>query len=220
MSVLVTNYLELTELMPEDGRLYREGVSWDEYEEILDELSGVRNVRVSYDQGRMEIMAISPEHEAYSRLFGYLIQILTEELNLEFVSRGSVTLKRRSKGKGKEADDCFYIGNLERVIGKKRLDLDWDAPPDLAIEVDITNPTLEKFPIYAGLGVPEIWHYEHGLVEFYQLEEDDYLSVSASRLFPFLTSDVVTEAIERGESEGINAMRREFRRWVQENKPQ
>ena len=70
-------------------------MSWPEYEELLEDLDGVRSVRVSYDRGRMEIMALSPEHEGISRLFGYLIQVLTEELNLQFLSRGSATLKRQ-----------------------------------------------------------------------------------------------------------------------------
>jgi Uma2 family endonuclease len=98
--------------------------------------------------------------------------------------------------------------------------LDQDAPPDLAIEVDITNPTLNKFSIYAGLGVPEIWRYKDRQIEFYRLKGDHYVSISTSDLFPFLKPEVVAEAIGRGNSEGINAMRREFRKWVQANKPQ
>jgi Uma2 family endonuclease len=220
MSAVATNYLELIEQMPEDGRFYREGVSWEEYEELLDELIDVRSVRVSYDQGRMEIMSVSPEHERPTGFFTHLIQILTEELNLEYISFGSSTLKSKRKRKGKEPDDCFYIEGLERIIDNVRLDLDQDAPPDLAIEVDITNPTLNKLPIYAGLGVPEIWRYKDRQIEFYRLKGDHYVSISTSDLFPFLKPEVVAEAIGRGNSEGINAMRREFRKWVQANKPQ
>ena len=220
MIAVATNYLELVALMRDDDRFCRERVSWEEYGELLDELDGVRNVRVSYDRGRMEIMALSLEHEGIARLFGYLILALTEELNLEFVSRGSATLKRKSEEAGKEPDDCFYIGDLERIRGKKRLNLDRDAPPDLAIEVDITNPTLDKFPIYARLGVLELWRYSDGQVEFYRLEEGEYVSAAASELFPFLSPEIVTEMIERGDNESINAMLRAFRKWVQANKPQ
>src|SRR5262249_32798801 len=152
------------------------------------------------------IMALSPEHEGIARLFGYLIQVLTEALNLKFVSRGSITLKLEQEEAGKEPDDCFYIGNLEGIIGKKRLDLEQDAPPDLVIEVDITNPTLNKLPIYARLGVPELWRYEDKQVEFYRLEENYYVLIPASDLFPFLTPEAVAEALERGDSEDINAM--------------
>ena len=42
--------------------------------------------------------------------------------------------------------------------GKKNIDLDaGDSPPDLVVEVDLTNPSLSKLPIYAHLGVAEVW---------------------------------------------------------------
>lgn len=209
----------LIELIQPGDRLYREAVSWDEYEALLAELDGVRNVRISFDQGRMEIMPISLEHEGFAKLFGYLIQALTEELNFSFMSRGSTTLKRKSRAQGKEPDDCFYIEDLDRIRGKKRLDLEQDAPPDLAIEVDVTNPTLNKFSIYAGLGVPELWRYHEGEVEFYRLEDDHYVLSTTSGLFPFLTPEAVTEAIAQGDEEDINFMLRAFRQWVRANKP-
>ena len=219
MNTVATNYMELIERMPAGSRWCRDGVSWEEYEETLEELAGFAGARLSYDQGRMEIMSLSPEHEGYSRLFGYLIQVLTEELNQEFVSRGSMTLKRKRTASGKEPDDCFYIGDLERILGKKRLDLEYDAPPDLAIEVDITNPTINKFSIYAGLGVPELWRFDGRRVEFYRLADGHYELLATSALFPFLMPEVLAAAIHQGDEEGINAMRREFRQWVQANNP-
>lgn len=162
-------------------------------------------------------MSVSPEHERPTGFFTHLIQILTEELGLEYISFGSSTLRSESRGKGKEPDDCFYIGDLERIMDSDRLDMDLDPPPDLAIEVDITNPTLNKFPLYAGLGVPELWRYENKQIEFYRLEGDHYVAISTSDLFSFLTPKAVADAIARGNSEGINSMRREFRNWVQAN---
>jgi Uma2 family endonuclease len=220
MSAVATNYMELIELMPEGSRFCRDGVSWEEYEELIEDLMGVRSVRVSYDRGRMEIMSLSSEHESYTGLFTHLIQILTEAMNLEFVSRGSMTLKNERTASGKEPDDCFYIGELTRILGKKRVDLQWDAPPDLAIEVDITHPTINKFSIYAGLGVPELWRFDGAQVEFYRLEKGWYVALAQSDLFPFLTPEAIAAAIQQGDNEGINAMRREFRQWVQANKPQ
>ena len=220
MSAVATNYMELIELMPNGSRFCRDGVSWEEYEETLEDLTDFAGARISYEQGRMEIMSLSPEHEGYAGLFTHLIQILTEELNLKFMSRGSMTMKRERRLRGTEPDDCFYIGDLERIRGKRRLDLEYDAPPDLAIEVDITNPTVNKFSIYAGLGVPELWRYDGREVEFYQLDEDRYVPLAQSHLFPFLTPEAVAAAIEQGDLDDINAMRQAFRQWVQANKPQ
>lgn len=219
MTQTATDYLEAIDHIPVGGKLYLERVGWDEYEELLEELEGKRHVRISYDNGRMEIMTLSPEHEEPSRLFIHFVQILTEELDLEFISIGSTTLRRKSRKQGKEPDDCFYIGALDRIIGKKRLDLDFDSPPDLAIEVDVTSSTINKMSIYAGLGVPEVWRYDNYQVKFHRLAGKRYEPASTSALFPFLQPSVVTEYLPMGYAQGINAMRRAFREWVRAHKP-
>ncbi|MCI0524153.1 MAG: Uma2 family endonuclease, partial [Acidobacteria bacterium] len=191
MTQTATDYLEAIDHLPVGGKLYLEDVSWDEYEELLEELEGKRHVRISYDNGRMEIMTLSPEHEVPSKLFGHFVQILTEELDLEYLSIGSTTLRRKSHLQGKEPDDCYYIGDLTRIFGKKRLDIDFDSPPDLAIEVDVTNPTIDKMAIDAGLGVPEVWRFDTHQVEFHRLFGKRYKQVPTSALFPFLPPSVI-----------------------------
>jgi Uma2 family endonuclease len=161
----------------------------------------------------------SAEHEVNARLFEHLIAILTEELNLEFASYGSVTLKRQKKSKGTEPDDCFYIRNIAQIIGKKQINLEPDPPPDLAIEIDVTHPSLDKLAIYAGLGVPEVWRYNGARVEFYQLIQEGYEIIAKSALSPFLTPSALVDCLHLGSSQGINAMRRAFRAWVQAHKP-
>jgi len=219
MTPTATDYLEAIAHLPVGGKLYFEDVSWDEYEELLEELEGKRHVRISYDNGRMEIMTLSPEHEAPSRLFGHFVQILTEELDLEYLSIGSTTLRRKSRLQGKEPDDCYYIGDLTRIFGKKRLDIDFDPPPDLAIEVDVTSSTVDKMAIYGGLGVPEVWRYDNYQVEFHHLAGKHYKQVATSALFPFLPPSVITEHLSVGTTQGVNTMRRAFREWVRDHKP-
>ena len=213
------SFRELIGDLPLEGRLYLEHVPWSEYAQLVDDLMGIRHIHISYDQGRMEIMPISAEHDGFARLFGYLVQILTEELGLEFASRGSMTMMSENREKGAEADDCFYIEDLQRILGKKRVNMDVDAPPDLAIEVDITSPTLSKLPIYAGLGIAELWRYHDNQIEFYQREGETYCLAHHSQIFPFLTTDVLVAAVQQGDAEGINTMRRHFRQWVQAHKP-
>ncbi len=219
MTETATDYLEAIDHLPIGGKLYLEDVGWDEYEELLEELEGKRHVRISYDNGRMEIMTLSPEHEMPASVFNHFIQILTEELDLEFVSIRSTTLRRKSRLKGKEPDDCFYIGDLDRILGKKRLDIDFDSPPDLAIEVDVTSSSIDKMAIYAGLGVPEVWRYDSYQVEFHRLAGKRYEQVATSDLFPFLPPAVVMDHLNIGITQGVNAMRRAFREWVRANKP-
>ena len=73
-------------------------------------------------------------------------------------SLGSTTFKRGDMTVGIEPDDCFYIANHASMIGRDRLDLTVDPPPDLAIEVEITSKT--QLSAYEALGVPEIRRYE------------------------------------------------------------
>src|SRR6266498_4739166 len=131
MSTETLSYLDAIKHLPEGGTLHLQDVSWKEYEELVERRDAVSHVRLSYDQGRLEIMSPSAEHEVYARLFEHLLAILTEELNLEFASHGSVTLKRQKKSKGTEPDDCFYIRNIAQILGKKRTNLESDPPPDL-----------------------------------------------------------------------------------------
>jgi Uma2 family endonuclease len=219
MTSTTLDFLEAIDYLPVGGKLYLEDVSWDEYEELLEGLEGKRHVRISYDNGRMEIMTLSPEHEGYASLFSHLIDVLTEELDLEFFSIRSTTLKRKRALQGKEPDDCFYIGDVTRILGKKRLDLDYDSPPDLAIEVDVTHPTLDKMAIYAGLGVPEVWRFDNYQVEFYCLVGRLYTLAPTSAIFPFLQPSCVADQLNIGVTQDIRAMKRAFREWVRAHKP-
>jgi Uma2 family endonuclease len=118
--------------------------------------------------------------------------VLTEELGLPVKSGGSVTLRRRLRKRGIEADECFWIANAKQMAGKRRLDLETDPPPDLAIEVQVTHSALDRLGIYATLGVPEVWWLRRNKLTFYLLEDDSY---SASRPQPVLSSINVGRSI-------------------------
>jgi hypothetical protein len=72
-----------------------------------------------------------------------------------------------------------------------------DPPPDLVIEVDITRSSLDKLPIYAALGVPEVWRYTDGAVEIRCLTADTYLVSDASRVLPGIDAGMVTGFIDQ-----------------------
>src|SRR2546429_489736 len=101
MPAMAPGFLEIIDRLPAGSRLLLEDVSWDEYENLLEELGENRRVRISYDQGRMEIMTLGWKHESYKTFFPHLVQILTEEMNLPLRGGGSITLKRRPKARGK-----------------------------------------------------------------------------------------------------------------------
>jgi Uma2 family endonuclease len=215
MIAVPINYLATIETLPLGAAILLPDVSWAEYEHMLADFEEAPHIRLTYDHGRLEIMTLSSEHEGYAGLFTHLISVLTEELNMPFLARRSTTLKRQKDARGAEADDCFYFSNLAAVGNKKKLNLDVDPPPDLAIEVDISHGSMSKLPIYADLQIPEIWRFDGNAVEFYQLTESGYVEATHSQWFPFLTPDLLPQFLWQGNSEDINSMRRAFRAWVQ-----
>ena len=215
MTAAAVDYLAAIEALSPETPLALSNVGWDEYVRISDEIGQRPGTRVTFDQGRLEIMTLSPEHEAPARLFTHLISVMVEEMGLDYISLGSTTLRLKKISGGLEPDDCYYIGDFSAVAGIKKMDLTVYPPPDLAIEVDISHGSRGKFRIYAGLGVKELWLFDGKVVEFHHLTENGYVAIQASDLFPFLTPDELPTFIETGLNEGIVSMRRAFREWVQ-----
>jgi Uma2 family endonuclease len=106
------------------------------------------------------------------------------------------TFKRQDLLKGFEPDSCFYIQSTQHSRGKKRIDLTQDPPPDLVIEIDLTNPSLDRFPIFARVGVLEVWRYDGTRVQIFKLTGEQYEEVGQSVALPLLTSTVVTQFLE------------------------
>jgi Uma2 family endonuclease len=214
MSAYTPHYLEAIEHLPDGAMLRLEDISWDEYEQLLEELSEWPGVRVSYDHGRVEIMSPTTEHEEYKDFILRIAHILAEELGVALEPRGSSTFKRKRLLKGAEPDASFYVKNAAAIVGKRRIDLSIDPPPDVVVEIDISSESLSKFPIYAVLGVPEIWRYDGKQACIYQLADEDYVEAPASRSFHGLTAQAITDSIEQSKTEGQSQALTAFRKWV------
>lgn len=208
--------LDLTRLsVPPGQRVLLHDVSWQEFEEILEELGEHRAARIAYDNGTLEIMTPLPEHEDNKEIIGDLIKALLEELDIEFRSLGSTTFKNQEMVKGIEPDQCFYIQNEAAVRGKKRLDLTVDPPPDLALEIDIPSRTHPN--IYEALKVPELWRFEKGKLQINVLRGEEYVAFQDSPTFPGLPlTTVIPRYLEQSKTAGRNAILKAFRAWVRE----
>lgn len=107
------------------------------------------------------------------------------------------------KGKGKEADESFYIQHFEWFKGRNSIDLDaGDFPPDLWIDVDHRGNTRGNLPVYAMLRVPEVWRFraKRRALSFLRLTEGgQYEPIRQSLALPMLTPDLVLEAIAMGD---------------------
>lgn len=191
-------------------------ISWEGYESILNLLND-RPVRVTYNQGLLELMILSYAHERYKKLLARLVETLTEELNIPIEAAGSTTFKRKALERGLEPDECFYIQNQARIRGKQAIDLNQDPPPDLVIEIDITNSIIDRLDIYAALGVPEIWRWDNGTLQFFILKKQHYQRVQTSWNFPKLLTTHLDTFITLSDQTDQTTVIRQFRAWVREN---
>ena len=72
--------------------------------------------------------------------------------------------------------------------GLTRIDLQTDPPPDLVIEIDVTHATMDKLPVCAALGVPEVWRHQRGSVQMYRLAGNTYVEIQDSTVIPGLSA--------------------------------
>src|SRR5262245_34373899 len=129
---------------PTGQRLVLHGIDWRTYGRLLRALDGRPALRLTYDRGMLEIMTLTHEHESDNRFLVRLVVVLTEELGLPVRDGGSTTIRRRRRRRGLESDSCFWIANEAAVRHKRQIDLRIDPPPDLALEVDVTNSSLDR----------------------------------------------------------------------------
>jgi Uma2 family endonuclease len=209
--------LELQQIIVNPGQqMLLKDISWQKLEKILEEMGERRAARISYSDGWLEIMVPLPEHEKDKELLGDLVKILLEILQIDFEPFGSTTLKNERMRQAVEPDTSFYIQNQAAVIGKNRIDLNIDPPPDLAIEIDITSRT--RFENYEILGVPELWRYQQQGLEIFLLQEGKYIKSQSSPNFPNIPIiELVNEYVQQCLTIGRSQAMRNFRTWVKDN---
>ncbi len=198
-------------------RIIRKNVPWEEYERLLSEHDPGRGIRIAYDEGTLEIMVLSLPHEEPNRTLATLIEIIAVELRLNFRAIGSTTIKRKDLFKGVEPDSCYYIRSYEAVKQKRSIDFG-THPPDLAVEVDVSHESLDKFPIFASIGIAEVWRFSKGQLKIYRLRRGEYQELSASEELPAVTSAKLTEFLETSSSMDKIDWIEHVRAWVRANR--
>jgi Uma2 family endonuclease len=201
---------------PFDGaqHLVLERADWNLYQRLLDATAD-RPIRISYDNGRLEMMSPLPEHEQAKSLIHDLVRILTLELNVPMKCLGSTTFRRQDKAKGLEPDDCYYFKHARRMRNRRQVNLQRDPAPELVVEVDITHRSVPREPIYAGLGVPEIWRWDGRQLQCLILAGDAYTIANTSLAFPTLNPADLTRFVRMlTTTDDDNEILRKFVVWV------
>jgi Uma2 family endonuclease len=199
---------------PAEHRVLLRHVSWETYERLLAENVDAAGTRFFYDEGNLEIMVVSTGHEKRNSALATLAQITAEETGRDFSAAGSTTFKREDLEKGFEPDSSFYFRHAAEVRDKDLIDLAVDPPPELIIEVDITSSSLNHFPLYAAVGVSEIWRYDGQRVRFHKLAGNAYSPIDESIVLPPMTAAQATIFVESDRHEKATDWRRAVREWI------
>ena len=188
----------------EDHVVFLSEVSWEDYERFL-AIRGDRSApRFTYDQGVLEIMSPSRNHESLKSLIGCLVEAYCFDANIRFNPFGSWTLKHKADERGVEPDECYILG-----------DEDADSP-HLAIEVIWTSGRMNKLDIYRRFGVAEVWVWRQGKLGVHVLRAGTYVEVEQSEVLPGLDLDLLIEHLDRPTA--YDAVR-DFREALKSNTP-
>jgi Uma2 family endonuclease len=201
-------------LIQSPDRVVLKHISWQSYQSLIIDFEREPAMRLTYDRGTLEIRMPLAPHETYKKILGRLIEAATEELNLEIRSLGSLTCSREDLAKGLEPDQCYCIQNESMVRGVEQIDLAKFPPPDLAVEIDITSSSLDRFSIYAALKVPEIWRYDGQLLVIYGLVGNEYIMQDRSIALPLLKTADILRFLSLSTSIGENNLVKQFRQWL------
>ena len=140
-----------------EQRVVLDPVSWSTYVALLADVANRRG-RMAYDQGLLEIMSPSIQHENAKGFLARLLEASSEELEIELVSAGSLTMQRAGLQRGIEPDECYYVAHAPAVRGKEEIDLEMDPPPDIArvCEPDGSYRTSQGSAVLPRLPVGEL----------------------------------------------------------------
>jgi len=204
-----------------DQRVVIRGVDWTFYEQLVDSIPEGASIHVGYDGKDLEIMSLSLLHDDAKGLLGRVVEIAAEECEIRFKSAGQTTWKRPDVARGFEADECYFFGidKLAAVAEAKarRSKNIADYPnPDLAIEVDISPPKIDRSGIHAALHIAEVWRFEGEgeQVVIERLGEDgSYYAVEASAFLAIRAEEVRRWVVEE-DSRDESAWARRLRAWV------
>ena len=206
-----------TVVSPPEQSVVIANVSWRTYVNLLEDLAESSSPRLTFDRRTLEIMSPTKKHERLNRVLAQLVEVLTDELGIDMENLGSTTFKREDLERGFEPDSCFYFEQAALVRSKEELDLSVDPSPELVIEIDVTSTSIRKDPIYAQLGIREVWRYDGNALRIGKLVGEGYLASETSEALPLVTATVLSQFLERSRTATRPELVKSFRQWIRKN---
>ena len=197
-----------------EDRILLSDISWDFYVTFCEEI-GERPLRLSYNEGSLEITITKAPHEFYRTMLAKLIETIFLERDIPVRSGGAMTFQRHDLEKGFEPDECWWITNEAAVRTKHEFDFQRDPPPDLAIEVEMSRSLVNRIGIFAALGIRELWRHNGKRLRFCVLQDDGtYADRETSLAFPFLKPADLEPFLRLDDELDETTRVRRFRDWL------
>lgn len=152
------------------------GVTWADFQRLMELRGDSPTPRFAYLEGNLEIMSPSRAHEQIKSTLSHLVVAWCMERGLEVSAYGSWLLESKPSARGIEPDECYVVG--------PRPD---PTVPDLAIEVVWSSGGIDKLEIYRSLGVREVWFWQARRLEAFALQGSTYAPIEVSEVLPGLT---------------------------------
>lgn len=170
-----------------DRYIVLEDATWADYQRMI-ELRGEGAVpRLTFLEGRLQIMAPSLSHESVKSLIGCLVEAWCVENGVDLTPCGSWTLQKKAVERGLEPDECYVFGDFPTPDPER---------PDLAIEVVWTSGGLSKLEVYRKLGVREVWTCRKQKLSIHELVGEEYVVRERSVHLPDLDPDLLLRFVE------------------------
>lgn len=180
------------------------------YRKLIEAISD-SYLRHTYDGWTLEMMTPGRNHEWVTGLLRRMVETMAFALEIPIQTTGSTTLASAPHETGLQPDGSYYVQKEAEVRGKDQYRPGVDPPPDLVIEVDVTNSCLPRLPVFAKLGVPEIWRFGEAGIQIYLLSpEGEYQVVDRSSAFPFVTASDLARFLEQRRETDENSVIRAF----------
>ncbi len=205
--------------VPVEERGVMRDVSWNLYDRLTDAINERSSIRVAFDGKDVEIMVVGPVHEGLGGRLGVFVSEVCDGLDLDSYALGSATLKREDVERGVEAD-LSYCFDPEKVAACRAAealgsnDIAAFPIPDLAVEIDLSPPKIDRADIYSKLRAQELWKFRDDALSIEQLDASGhYVAADASR-FLYVRADEVTRWLREGKSTKQPAWKRAIREWA------
>jgi len=201
-----------------DQRTVFRGVDWHTYNQLSEATGEGGPIRLIYDGKDLEIMVIGNIHDYYKGLLIKIVNAVTLGRDLDAVDCGQTTW--RTLIRGLEADLSYYfdpekIRVAQEALARKSKDPADYPRPDLAIEIDMSPPQVDRPAIYTDLGVAEVWRLVRGqelIME--QLQADgSYAPIEESQFLHIRAEDVL-RWLNEAATERPAAWNRRLHQWA------